>query len=248
MKNVIIICLLLVSMASYAQNLKLNFITSAEYTYSKYSYDSGFIAENKGQSIDLGYSTVLQLEYSFTNKVALYTGLGYRQMNFKPNLVLGSAYGIVEDPTGTLSDIFYPYLAEHSFETITIPLFIKFYALQSGKVNPFIALGFDTNIRYTEVEMYKSLYEDFRPITIPENGAISITEKGFSYFGTSFKVELGMSIELTKKINFLINTQISLLEFRNANEKFKNNDTYVYEDTFLPTSQFVGGAGLQYEF
>ena len=233
---------------SFAQNIKFNIITSGDYSQSEYTYPGGNLAEHIDAKLPLGFSIGLQAEWMFSKKFSVYSGLTYQQKNFFPRLGLGGPYGPVIDPTGTLNSILSPYLKQHQFQLLSIPVGLKFQPWSFKRINPFVSLGVDASFRFSESEIYQDIWENEEWFKEFKKEDIAIKDNEFAYFGTTINLGIGLSIKITERFSLLLNHQMSLVEFRAANEKFKKNGSMLFEASVLTISQISFGVGAQYSF
>lgn len=249
MKINFIFCLLLIVVGLEAQSSKFNIslTTGVDWNKSKYTYPGGFINEAVTPTFPLGATSSLRIRKEISSRLSFTTGLNYSKKTFHPRLMLGGVYGslIINNPEDSTQTLFAPYLEEHTFRLLEVPLRISYQLSQQGVLRPYLGVGFNGSFRINEKELYR---DNFIPFGEEEGLWFEAEDKGLDFFGFSFNAVLGVRIVLSERLAILFEHEASIWEYRSSNEKFKKNGEDLFDSMLLPLSRLSLNFGLEYGF
>ena len=249
MKTKLLLVLLFASIGASAQttNIQLSILGGVDWNDSEYTFPGGIVDESKSVQVPLGNTLAVRARIKANDKLHFTTGIQYSKKTFYPRLILGGFYGSLQitDPQDSLRVIFNPYLAEHSFKLVQIPLYIQYSFKETGLLQPYLSIGFMGQARFKEQESFQ---EAFSSPEETEDSRLSVTEKGLSFFGLSFDMGLGVKIAISDRIGILLEQQASIWEYRAENQKFKQNGELLYDTKIRSFSRLSLNAGVEYQF
>lgn len=248
MKIIHTFCLLLlcswVSAQSYSWSVGL--LGGIDWNKSEYTFPLGFVEQTLPSTFPQGHNLGLRISKKIDERFSFSTGLSYSQKNFYPRLMLGGFYGtIVINPLDSNMILHNPYLKEHRFSLLQIPLQMQYHFAKNSKVNPYVSVGFLGSFRFNEVEHYQDNFVQFGE---QEGLEFAIENSDFAFFGLAFNVGLGLSIAMGDNLSLLIEHSGNIWEYRKGNEKFKENGEMLFESKILALSRLSLNLGVAYKF
>lgn len=222
-----------VNLVAQSSWFEIGIATGAEYYEHDYTYAGGQVNAFADEKKSYGYHLGLRAGVKFGNQFSIRTGIGYAEKHMYPRLQLGFAYGPLAVDVGG-AELWDPYLYEHHFKTLEIPLMVNFKPALQSKIKPVFSAGFNGSFQFFESEVYKGNNSFiFAPITVEPDEQIAIDDHSFQTFSVSLDAGIGASYDITKTLSIELIHRFSVMEFRPGNEKWKGNNQMLYEDSTL---------------
>jgi opacity protein-like surface antigen len=160
-------------------------------------------------------------------------------------LSLGFYGSIIVDPLDTTNVLRFPYLKEHRFSLIQVPVYLHYQFSKNGKVKPYMNIGFVSDFKFNEFERYQ---DDDTSQGGAEHLEFWAKDSGLDFFSLAFNLGLGLSIAMGDNLSLLIEHSGNIWEYRKGNEKFKENGEMLFESKILALSRLSLNLGVAYKF
>lgn len=250
MKNVLVFVFFFIATQLFSQsNFKLNLLGSFDHSFANYDALGGTKNESLDYKLVLGYTVGVALEYTLNDRFSISSGLRYAQRNIRPRMQFGSVYGTSFNIDGESKYMIAPYLAEHNFKTLHLPVLFNYYFKKGERFSWFAKGGMVLGFQIGEEEVIKDAF--FRTdgsLTSGQITELKAEEKTFRHFNSTLELGLGFRYKLNATWSVLTQWSAQVLEYRSANEKFKKNGHMLWEDSLLPIGQLSIGVGIQKAF
>jgi hypothetical protein len=184
--------------------------------------------------------------YKLSRKTIVGFGFGYAYERYKPNFFT-DRFGLIapEDPELFIS---YPYLTEHRFESIKIPLSLRYYLHTSARLKPYLLTSVEYSFRLQEKQTYMGIGSISGDIFAPAKNGFTVSSNKFQYISTGFSVGLGVTTQLSSRWQLHLEPALQLVQYRTENQPLQPVEPWSKKNNLATLRSARVGFYLTYTF
>jgi hypothetical protein len=184
--------------------------------------------------------------YELSKKTIVGVGFGYAYERYKPNFFT-NRFGLIapEDPGLFIS---YPYLTEHRFELIKIPVSLRYYLHTSARLKPYLLTSVENSFSLQEKQTYKGIGNNSGDIFAPAKNGFTVSSNRFKYMSTYLNVGLGVTTQLSSRWQLHLEPALQLIQYRTENQPLQPVEHWSEKNNFATLRSARVGFYLTYTF